>query len=413
MTTFATVFVCWFLLAVTPFFGSARLEWINEDPSFVESSSTDNPGGAVHWNLQEIKPLSRSESLSVSPIQFLRDPEVDGKETQGYCLMTLWEGATFPPAYIRLGQSVKLLKDYLYSVVVWARVHRGTTIYGKEGAIVSTFCQDLSGGGFIGKDTTLNAVNTTSRTGYSRIQFYVVGNGDNWDCYIGLLGQLTSDNPAKEVEMYVDDFRIWEVKEMSSPGVTNDALADGEFDERLSMIQYLDDGKPQFTGDTPWHLDYNRYYMEGSIPYIQDGRLHMHLAANRSFGEFLGVFQQVSLSQGQKYRLSVDYVREIPTVLPPDVSVSIFNFYVRLPDAEGPIQPHVEWTEGLLLGEVDVRLERNNGPNGTSSMTFVAPQSTIYEVVLKMSAYGNPGLGEYEMSFDNAQLMPVNNPIND
>lgn len=320
--------------------------------------------------------------------------------------MTLWENATFPDQ-IRMGQSVLLKKDYVYSVVVWARVNRGTEINGRDGAIVSTFCEPQNRTGFfVGKDSTLNAVESFEKTDYSRVQYNIVGDGSIWICYIGLLGQPT-DIP-KEVTMYIDDFRVWEMSEITPPMGVQNALQDGSFDEGLSEVERTENGW-EFNGDTPWHINYSRRY-NTTKPFIgTNGRLCMNLAADRNVLEFLGVIQQVDLQMGQKYELQIDYTRKEPAILPPGVDVSIFNYYVRLPDDGSRLdQPHVRHTEGMLFGQVDVRVFPNE-PNGTSSVIIVAPKTATYEVVLKMSAYGNQNLGgAYEMTFDNACLMPIN-----
>ena len=372
----------------------------SQNPSFEQNPSgmPSGPGGRF-WSLRQV--VGRPPN-TLPPIQFLRNAQ-RARTGTGYAVLNLWAGAVFP-SFVRLGQPVRLQKQYLYRVQMWVRVDSGTVIGGTEGAIVSTFCEETNGGGFIGKDSNLDAVSGFIKGDYSRLSFDIVGDGGVWDCTVALLGQPTL--VPLEVRMSVDDFRITELRALPNRNLRGNVLKDSGFSGPLAPPNYTPDGQIELLTDE-WQKDF--FIGVADEPFLRGSGGQRALVCqlppirSREILEFTGVVHRVSLVAGQRYELSIQYTREEPRQKPAGVAVTIFNYYVRLPGGAGGL---VRQTEGLLLGAVDVRVGDN--PTGTSAIRFTAPVRGTYEVVLKLSAYGNEGIpGVYRMSFDNARLTRI------
>lgn len=338
-------------------------------------------------------------NLDTRPVQFPRSAALARTGT-GLIVLRLKAGAIFP-AFTRLGQVLTLVKDRQYRVELYVRVDDGTVIGNTAGAVVSTFCENTNTKVFVGKDTTVNEAPSLNGF-YSKIEYLIVGDGAPWACYVALLGQPSLE--PLDVNLSVDDFSVFSVQALTIPPVSNQNLVtDPGFNNNLAAWQYVS-GQLVLRGDG-WQEDYP--FQSNDKPFIRtlpsgNRRLVLRLPSNRGVLQFVGVVQRVSLQAGQKYELSVQYNREEPRNV-----FSIFNFFIRLPDAAAK-SGLVRETQGMLFGLVDVRLNSTNN-FGRTTVTFVAPQgSNGYEVVLRLSSYGNEMLsGQYRMSFDNVRLKSV------
>lgn len=334
-------------------------------------------------------------------------------------VLSLRDGAVFP-SRVRLGQQRTLVAGRRYRMVVWARLDVGTVIGARRGAIVSTFCEQLpeDGGGFVGIDTTFNeSPGSFVRGNYRKIVFDVIGDGQMWTCWIGVLGQPSS--PPTRVSLSVDDYRVFDMGARGSPELASrNRVRDPGFNKALLSPEYTPLGDNRFRIELPLRDWYEFYYvgLAARPSFAGPGRrLQLGVTPTPGSPAFTGVIQRVPLAGGQRYEVCVDYRREEPAAadMPAGVEFTLFNYYVRLPSqVDFGADALLRDSEGLLLGKVDVRVERNR-PVGRSAVQIVAPRgSGQYQLVLKLNEYGNDALAgiPLRMTFDNARVVPIASP---
>lgn len=367
---------------------------ISKNPSFEQDISGGNQGpGGRFWNIRQ------PPGVTAASLQFLRD-RAKARTGTGLLSLRLQAGAVFP-SFVRVGQSVTLKNRYRYRVTLWVRVDAGTRIGGNVGAVVSTFCEAKNTGVFVGKDSTVDATPGFRKQDYTRIQFDVVGNGAVWDCTVALLGQPSAQ--PLPIRLSVDNFSVLEIRMLPNPGLTRaNRLRDGGFNGPLAPLNYVN-GQLVIPGNL-WQADYffsvaTPPTLEGSGP-AKKLALELPTKSSRQVLEFTGVVQKVTLRAGQQYELAVRYTRVDPQ--PTSLPFTLFNYYLRLPGTVGGL---IRQTEGLLMGLVDVRV---TSATGVTSVRFIAPRGGVWQIVLKVSAYGNERVtGPYRLTFDNARLTSI------
>lgn len=400
----------WLALAIASFAGFGEAANVILNPSFeINPSGAQTGPGGKYWSFRERTNRFRQNDVNnVETLPTLFPPRGTSRTHTGTGLIVLRlkAGAQFP-ATTRFGQFLNLQNLVQYQVDLYVRVDVGVA----SGTIVSAFCENRVTKAFVGKDTTIltapggGSPGSYVKSQYSKISYNVVGDGNQWVCYVGLLGQPTSQYR----ELSVDDFSLCEVQTLPPPNPpSTNVITDPVFDGSLAPWNYPPPGRLVLTGNGWQEIYPFGFSPRPEIRPTGTKRLVLRMPGNRGNFDFSGVVQKVSLVAGQKYQLSINYNRENPIDVPQNANATVFNYYVRLPDSTGPSGP-VKFTEGTLFGSVDVLLPKDDPPFGTASSTFAAPvQSNDYEVVLKINAYGNEEIsGQHRISFDNAKLVPI------
>lgn len=236
----------------------------------------------------------------------------------------------------------------------------------------------------------------TDGEGYKTIKFEFTPTQETGSTrfFLGLFTHIEGN--VDDTEIYVDDYTVTEVADIpkGTDSRKGNLLSDGGFDDYTAQSNYSP------AGNKGW-----RYTVESPVPGLKqsiqtDGsneklRFELPKASSANKDAFnksvTGVYQNVDLVGGQRYKLSADFQRTALDQLGAKGN-SLVQFIAYKKQESG---------DDLFLGPIDVELTNNNLLSKDSYL--VAPESGEYTILTRLAGWANEGNG-VAVEVDNVSL---------